>query len=441
MKCVETQNSMAFEETQALATQLMERICTKANLNRAYKRVKANKGAAGIDGMTVDDLLTHLKENKEKIIKSLLEGKYQPQAVKGIKIPKPNSEEYRLLGVPTVVDRVIQQAILQTIEPILEPIFSESSYGFRPKRSAHQALQKASSYVKDGYQYVVDIDLEQFFDRVNHDILMSRLSQQIKDRRVLKVIGRFLRAGIMQNGIFSERMEGTPQGSPLSPLLSNVMLNELDRELEKRNHKFCRYADDCNIYVRSQKAGESVMKSIQNFLWKRLKLKLNEKKSAVALVNERKFLGYRIGQLGELDIAPQSLERMKTKIRQLTKRNRGTSLENVIASVNRYLIGWQNYFKLSTRRSVFQEIGAWTRRRLRCYRLKQRKRSYPIAMFLIKLGIKARNAWNLAKSNKGWWRLSLTPQLNQAMSNQWFEDKKTLAQLRTKTLCLSAFRN
>jgi RNA-directed DNA polymerase len=418
----EQQTSVVTRETCALAHNLMEEICERANLNQAYKRVKSNKGSAGTDGMTTEELSTYIREHKEEVIQSLLEGTYQPQLVRGVKIPKPGGGK-RQLGIPTVMDRLIQQAILQVIGPLFEANFSKSSHGFRPKRSAHQALKCAEEYVAEGYNIVVDIDLEKFFDRVNHDILMSRLARRIGDKRLLILIRRFLEAGIMQDGVRIERHEGTPQGGPLSPLLSNILLDELDKELERRGHRFARYADDCNIYVRSYRAGERVLANIREFLWKRLKLKVNEAKSAVAVVHERKFLGYSFRQDGKLKIAPEALKRMKKRVREITKRNRGINLETLIAELNSYLQGWQNYFKLSATKCLFRDLDSWIRRRLRCYRLTQRKRSGPIATFLISLGIKAADAWLFAKSYKGWWRLSQNALIHRALPNAWFKGK------------------
>jgi len=418
----EQQNSVTLDETRALAVELMEQVCNYANLNQAYKRVKANKGAAGIDGMTVEQLRLYWQDHGKAIIQTLLEGSYIPKPVKEVEIPKPDGG-VRLLGIPTVVDRLIQQAILQILEPILDPTFSESSHGFRPRRSAHQALKRASEYVTEGKNVVVDIDLEKFFDRVNHDMLMSRLARRIGDRRLLKIVRSYLNAGIMRQGVCMVRQEGTPQGGPLSPILSNLLLDELDKELERRGHSFCRYADDCNIYVSSQKAGERVMASVKKFLEKRLKLKLNEEKSAVAEVSTRKFLGYRILRDGRLVIAPKSLERAKDKIRKLTKRSRGKSLSTIIKELNIYLIGWVNYFGLSKSQSALQVLDMWIRRKLRCYRLKQRKRGHSIAKWLIATGVSAIEARRLALSSKGWWRLSKTPALSKAMSNTWIKEQ------------------
>ena len=399
-------------------------------MNRAYRKVKANKGAAGVDGISIERLPTYIREHKEEFLVELLDGSYQPELVRGVQIPKPDGSK-RQLGIPTVLDRVIQQAILQILEPIYEPKFSNSSYGFRPNRSAQMALRQAREYLREGYKYVVDMDLEKFFDRVNHDILMERLSRNISDKSLLRIIRRYLEAGLLQNGIFEERKLGMPQGGNLSPLLSNIMLDELDKELERRGHKFCRYADDCNIYVKSQEAGERVLKSITEFLGIRLKLKVNETKSAVAHVTKRKFLGYSFRRDSELKVANQSLVKFKKRIRELTSRNRGRKLEHVIKELNQYLNGWISYFRLSANISVFNGLDSWIRRRLRCYRLKQRKRTYSVYKFLVELGVSVQNAWKLAKSSKGWWRLSLNPNIHTAMSNVWF-DRSGLVSLEKK---------
>jgi RNA-directed DNA polymerase len=405
---------------------LMEDICSDANMNRALKQVKRNKGAAGVDGMTIDDLITFWSENSQDIIRQLKAGSYLPKGIKGVKIPKPGGGE-RQLGIPTAVDRVIQQAIAQALTPIFDPTFSDSSYGFRPKRSAHQALIAAQDYVASGRTYVVDIDLEKFFDRVNHDMLMSKLAKRIDDKVLLKLIRRYLTAGMMNDGIVKQRTEGTPQGSPLSPLLSNIMLDDLDKELTKRSHAFCRYADDCNIYVRSEKAALRVMASLTTFIEKHLKLTVNTSKSKAAKVSKRKFLGYRLTSDGELRVAPDSLQHFKDKVRELTKRNRGRSLELVMKELNQTLRGWANYFKLATNQSLWLRLDAWIRRKLRCYRLKQRKKYGAIVTWLKALGIGDKSARTLASSGKGWWRLSKTPVLHRALSNIWFEDQKLLS--------------
>ena len=418
----EQQIKKALFENEPLTKCLMEKICESKNLNLAYKRVKANKGAPGVDGMRVDTMSKFIAEHKEELLKSLLSGSYQPQPVREVEIPKSGGG-MRKLGIPTVIDRLVQQAILQVLQPIFEMRFSKSSFGFRPGRSAHQAVKQAQSYVQEGNRIVVDIDLEKFFDRVNHDILMSKLAKVIEDKRLLKIIRAFLNARIMKHGICAERVEGTPQGGPLSPLLSNIMLDELDKELEKRGHKFCRYADDCNVYVKTLRAGERVMKSLKQFLSNKLRLKVNDGKSAVSKVTERQFLGFRIQQNGEINLSEKTKRNVKDVIRFITKRNRGRSLEQVMIELNTKLGGWINYFKLIAKPKQLKNLDSWIRRKLRCYRLKQRKRSYSIAMFLIELGVKANSAWNTAKSGKGYWRLSATPALQQAMSNAWFKEQ------------------
>jgi RNA-directed DNA polymerase len=421
--CAEPQALTAFEQQRALTQKLMEEVAGSANLNQAYKRVKANRGAAGVDAMSIAALLPWLRENRDRLIASLIDGSYQPQTVRGVEIPKAGGGT-RQLGIPTVVDRLVQQAILQVLEPILEPIldptFSSSSFGFRPGKSAHQALAQAQSYVADGREIVVDLDLEKFFDRVNHDILMARLARRIGDKRLLRIVRRFLAAGMMQGGVCIERYEGTPQGGPLSPLLANLLLDDLDKELERRGHCFCRYADDCNIYVRSQAEGERVMASLVAFLEGKLRLKVNRAKSAVAPVVERSFLGHRLLLGGRLGLAPKSLERAKERLRRITRRNRGIALERMIAEVNSFTTGWVTYFRHAACKSALRDLDEWLRRKLRCVRLKQCKRAKPIADFLIKLGVPEWRAWRLAGSGKGWWRRSGTPQASEAMTLRWF---------------------
>jgi RNA-directed DNA polymerase len=416
----ELQTSTTLDNANNLTANLIEQICSANNMREAYKQVKRNKGAAGVDGMNVQDLKVHLKLHIHDIRKQLLDGTYKPQAVLGIKIPKPGGGE-RQLGIPTVVDRFVQQAILQVLHPIFDPTFSESSYGFRPKRSAHQALKAASSYVEQGRVWVVDMDLEKFFDRVNHDILMSKLAKRIADKRLLKLIRRYLQTGMLLDGVSTQREAGTPQGSPLSPLLSNIMLDELDKELEKRGHKFCRYADDCNIYVCSERAGYRIMKSITGLLEKRLQLKVNPLKSAVAKVDQRKFLGYRLETNGELSIAAESIKRIKEKIRQTTKRNRGCSIEKVIKELNQSLRGWLNYFRLCENARTLRSLDSWCRRKLRCYRLNQCKRARTITNWLMKMGVREKEATQIGSSGKGWWRLSRIPALHRALDNKWFK--------------------
>lgn len=418
----ERQSSAALNKDRHLTTNLMEQICASSNMRQAYKQVKRNKGAAGVDGMTVQELGSHLKTQIGNIKNQLTQGVYRPQMVLGIKIPKPGGGE-RQLGIPTVVDRFVQQAITQVLEPIFDPTFSESSYGFRPKRGAHQALKAASAYVKDGSEWVVDLDLEKFFERVNHDILMSKIAKRIDDKRLLRLIRRYLEAGMMEDGVSTRRQAGTPAGSPLSPLLSNIMLDELDRELERRGHTFCRYADDCNIYVRSERAGKRVMESMTQFIEERLQLTVNAAKSAVAKVNQRKFLGYRLQNYGVLTVAPESLQRLKDKVRVLTKRNRGRSFELVIDELNQTLRGWLNYFRLASTRSVWMNLDSWIRRKLRCYRLKQRKGCKAIVTWLMNLGVREIDARKIGSSGKGWWRLSKTPALHRALNKEWFNNQ------------------
>ncbi|THB66593.1 MAG: group II intron reverse transcriptase/maturase [Desulfovibrio sp.] len=413
---------------------IMEQVCQRANLNQAYKRVKANKGAPGADNMTVADLRKWLATHKDEFIASLLDGSYEPQPVKGVQIPKPGGGK-RQLGIPTVRDRLAQQAILQILTPILDPTFSDSSYGFRPGRSAHDALQQAQEYVQEGRTIVVDFDLEKFFDRVNHDMLMARLARHVKDKRLLRIVRGFLNAGIMQNGVCVARHEGTPQGGPLSPLLANLLLDDLDKELERRGHCFCRYADDCNIYVGSMKGGHRVMASVTNFLETKLKLRVNQAKSAVAPVWKRKFLGYRLLRDGTLGIAPQSVKRVKDKIRQITKRNLPIPFEERIKLLNSYLSGWLTYFHWAQCKTLLRELEGWIRRKLRCVRLKQLKNTKTIAEFLKGLGVKEFGAWMLALSGKSWWRKSRTWTVHQAMDNEWFE-RQGLMSLEGKYLVL-----
>lgn len=416
----ESQTLAASDQTRALTDSLMERICDRDNLNRAYRKVKANKGAPGVDGLTLDDLNAWVATHKDTLIASLLAGTYQPQPVRGVQIPKPGGG-MRQLGIPTVVDRLVQQAILQVLEPLLDPTFSNSSYGFRPGRSAHQALSAAQQYVAEGRLIVVDMDLEKFFDRVNHDILMARVARRVTDKRLLRIIRRFLEAGLMQDGICATRHEGTPQGGPLSPLLANLLLDDLDRELERRGHKFCRYADDCNIYVRTKASGERVLASLTTFLETHLRLRVNRDKSAAASILERKFLGHRLLPGGKLGVAPQSLVRAQQKVRELTKRNRGVSLQQMVSELNSFLTGWVTYYRHARCRSHLTRLDEWIRHRLRCVQLKQRKRAKPISDFLISCGVPAHSAWVLALSGTGWWRKAGSPPAQHAMTTAWFQ--------------------
>jgi RNA-directed DNA polymerase len=415
----EGQAATASSRERALTSNLMEKVCERENLNRAYKRVRANKGAPGIDGKTVEELYGWIKENKEELIASLLDGSYEPREVKGVKIPKASGGT-RELGIPTVVDRLVQQAILQVMDPILDPTFSESSYGFRRGRNAHQALTRAAEYVEEGREVVVDFDIAKFFDRVNHDVLMARVARHVGDKRLLRIIRRFLEAGVMRNGVCIRRYEGTPQGGPLSPLLANLLLDDLDKELEYRGHRFCRYADDCNIYVRTVRAGERVMVSVERFLEERLRLRVNPEKSAVAYVEERQFLGYRLLRGGRLGIAPHSLAKAQRRIRAITRRNRGISLKRMIRELNAFVTGWVTYFRYAACKTMLRRLDEWIRRKLRCVRLKQCKRPKTIATFLRQQGVPGWSARQLAGSGCGWWRKASTPQAHQAMSIAWF---------------------
>ncbi len=431
----ESQAYTAVEQQRALTQNLMERVTLPSNLNAAYRRVMANKGSAGIDGMSVTELSPWLSIHKGQLIEQLVTGTYRPCQIRGVQIPKPTGG-VRQLGIPTVVDRLVQQAILQVLEPMLDSTFSPASHGFRPRRSAHTALKQAQAHVAAGHTIVVDMDLEKFFDRVNHDVLMSRLSRWIGDKRLLRIIRRFLEAGMLQDGVKIRRVEGTPQGGPLSPLLANLLLDDLDKELERRGHRFCRYADDCNIYVRTKRAGDRVMQSITRFLEVKLHLRVNQAKSAVAHVQERKFLGYRLLTGGRLGLAPASLKRVKDRIRQLTRRNRGVSMERVIRELNEYLTGWITYFRYAQCRKHLRHLDQWLRRKVRCYRLKQRKRAKPIADFLMNQGVPEWRSWLLALSGKGWWRMAGSPQASEAMPIQWFE-KVGLINLTSRYLLLN----
>ena len=408
-------------ERPASEQRLMEEICQRENLEAAWKRVRRNKGSPGIDGMTIADAAGYLREHWPALRAQLLDGTYQPQPVKRVAIPKPGGG-IRNLGVPCVVDRLIQQAVLQVLQRQWDPTFSEHSYGFRPRRSAHQAVAQAQQHVAAGYGYVVDIDLEQFFDRVNQDRLMSRVAERVSDKRVLKLIRAFLRAGVMENGLVRPVDEGTPQGGPLSPLLSNLVLDELDQELTRRGHRFCRYADDCNIYVRSRRAGERVMASVSRFLTRRLQLRVNESKSAVARPQERKFLGFRITNDGSArEIAPEALARFQMRIRELTRRTRGVSLEAIIASLADYLRGWRGYFGFCQTPRVLARLDAHVRRRLRMYLWRQWRTGRNRFRELRRRGLSTFSAAVAAGSPTGLWRMSGHPAVQQALRNGYFD--------------------
>src|SRR6266446_4276884 len=369
----ESRTAKCETERPASHEQLMEEVCERENCWQAYKRVKANKGSPGIDGMTVGELSGYLKQHWPTIREQLLSGTYQPQPVRRVEIKKPDGG-VRKLGIPTVLDRLIQQAVMQVLQRRWDPTFSEHSHGFRPKRSAHQAVAKAQQYIAAGNRWVVDLDLEKFFDRVNHDKLMAAVARRVSDRRMLKLIRAILESGVMENGLVSSVEEGTPQGGPLSPLLSNLVLDELDRELERRQHRFVRYADDCNIYVASERAGKRVMQSVTGFLRRRLKLKVNQAKSAVARPQERKFLGFSFtgGREPKRRIAPKALLRCKQRVRELTRRTRGISLEQMTKELARYLRGWKSYFGYCQTPSVLHGLDQWIRRRLRSVIWKQK---------------------------------------------------------------------
>jgi len=418
----ELQVKGAGEQKRALAMNLMQVVCSHDNIKRAYKQVKQNKGVAGIDGMPVYEFAEWFVKEGENLLEALQTGKYQPQAVKLAEILKPNGG-IRKLGIPTVTDRIIQQAIAQVLSPIYEQQFSDHSYGFRPHRSAHQALKKASEYVETGNKVVVDLDLKNFFDVVNHNRLMHRLTETIGDKPLLQLIRKYLQSGIMTDGAVSQRTEGTPQGSPLSPLLSNIVLDELDKELECRGHKFVRYADDCNIFVRSQAAGERVMQLVSNFIEGKLKLQVNPEKSQVCSSNQTKFLGYTIQWDGNLSIATKSLERIKDKIRKITKRNRGRGFDQIINELLPVLRGWLQYFQYARCHKLLIHLDAWIRRKLRCYRIKQCKRTITLQRFLESLGVVKWQSWILALSGIGYWRKSNCPQSQQAMGNRWFDEQ------------------
>src|SRR6266436_259058 len=408
-------------ESPALTEQLMEEVCDRENLERAWKRVRRNKGSAGVDGMTIDDAKDYLREHWPSIRSQLLAGTYQPQPVKRGGSTKPDGGDGRL-GVPCVVDRLIQQALLQVLQEQWDPTFSEHSYGFRPGRSAHQAVAQAQRYVAAGYSIVVDLDLEQFFDRVNHDSLMARVAARVTDKRVLKLIRAFLKAGVMEDGLVGPVDEGTPQGGPLSPLLSNLVLDDLDKELARRGHRFCRYADDCNIYVRSRRAGERVMASMSRFLTQKLRLKVNEAKSAVARPEERKFLGFSISNDGsERRIAPKALDKFKTLVRDKTRRTRGISLQQLIEDLRPYLIGWRGYFGFCQTPRVLTNLEAWTRRRLRSYLWRQWQNGPNRFKELRRRGVPKFNAAVAAGSPTGFWRMSGHPAVQQALRNHYFD--------------------
>ena len=409
-------------EGPALTVLLMEQICQRENLSKALQRVRQNKGGPGIDGMTINKLAGYLKKRWPQIREQLLAGVYSPKPVRRVEIPKSDGG-VRNLGIPTVLDRFIQQAIMQVLQEYWDKTFSDHSYGFRPGRSAHQAISRGQQQVDQGYRWIVDIDLEKFFDRVNHDKLMGNLAKRIHDKRLLKIIRAFLNAGVMADGLVSATTEGTPQGGPLSPLLSNIVLDELDRELERRGHRFVRYADDCNIYVRSELAGQRVMASISKFITRKLKLKVNQSKSKIDRPWRCKFLGFRIiaGKQSKRSIAPSSLRRFKQRVRKLTCYRRGVTIEQMIEKLNRYLIGWRGYFGYCQSRSILQVLDCWIRRRLRCVYWRRWKRGKRRFAELRKLDIGKDLAARSAGSVHGPWRVSRSPALSYAFPNAHFD--------------------
>ena len=422
----------ARTKAEVATTSLMEAVVERGNLMLAYQRVLENKGAAGVDQLAVSALKEHLKRHWPVIRARLLAGRYQPAAVRRVDIPKPQGG-VRTLGIPTVVDRLIQQALHQVLQPIFEPTFSDASYGFRPGRNAHQALRQARQYVAQGKRWVVDIDLEQFFDRVNHDLLMSKLAKNIGDARVLTLIRRYLEAGMMAEGLMQPRTEGTPQGGPLSPLLSNILLTELDRELERRGHAFCRYADDCNIYVASERAGVGLLQSLTGFLARRLKLRVNRAKSAVARPWQRKFLGYSLTwhRRPKLRIAGASLGKLTEKVKALLRDARGRNLGTTIQTLNPVLRGWAAYFKLTETKRALEERDGWIRHKLRCVLWRQWKRSHKRARMLMQRGLMEERAWRSACNQRGpWWNAGAS-HMHAAFPKSWFDSRGLVSLLDT----------
>jgi len=401
----------------------MELIVERRNVEAALRRVRRNKGSPGVDGMTVEELEPHLARHMTELREQLLAGTYVPKPVRRVVIPKAGGGT-RELGIPTVVDRLIQQCMLQVLQPRIDASFSEHSYGFRPRRRAHDAVKAAQRYIQEGRRWVVDVDLEKFFDRVNHDVLMSRLAKRIGDRRVLGLIRRYLEAGIMATGVVIERYEGTPQGGPLSPLLANVLLDEVDKELEKRGHAFVRYADDCNVYVRSKRAGERVMSALVR-IYGRLKLRINEAKSAVGKPWERGFLGYSFwvakGREVKRRVSKKALETMKDRVRSITKRSRGRSMKSVIEEMRGYLPGWKAYFQLADTPGIFNDLDQWIRHRLRAIQLKQWKRGTTIYRELVKRGMSSKESAKVAANGRRWWRNSRMA-IHLALPQKHFDD-------------------
>jgi group II intron reverse transcriptase/maturase len=401
----------------------MERVVEGGNLRRALKRVQQNEGSPGADGLTVEELPAYLRQHWSVIREQLLTGRYQPSVVKRVEIPKP-SGGVRMLGIPTVLDRFIQQAVLQVLQPMIDPTFSESSYGFRPGRRAHDAVCQAQRYVQSGRRWVVDVDLEKFFDRVNHDVLMGLVAKRIPDARLRILIHRYLQAGLMVSGVVVDRHEGTPQGGPLSPLLANVLLDVVDKQLERRGHRFVRYADDCNVYVRSKRAAERVMVGLTQ-LYATLKLRVNPSKSAVALAWQRSFLGYSFwvapGKIVKRRVAPKALEAMKERVREITSRNGGRSIVQVVALLRSYLVGWKAYFRLADTPKVFADGDKWLHRRLRMLTLKQWKRGRTMYRELQRRGVGGAALWIAARYGRSWWHVAAHKALQIALPGRYFE--------------------
>ena len=417
----ESSRAMNGTENPASTNRLMEEVCERENLKEALRRVKTNQGSAGVDGMTVGGISDYLKQHWPAIREQLLSGTYEPKPVRRVEIPKPDGG-VRKLGIPTVLDRFIQQAVMQVLQRRWDRTFSDHSYGFRPGRSAHQAVAQAQQYIADGYGWCVDFDLEKFFDRVNHDKLMGQVAKRVEDKSLLKLIRAFLNAGVMENGLVGPSVEGTPQGGPLSPLLSNLVLDELDRELERRGHRFVRYADDCNIYVRSERAGQRVMESVTRFITQRLKLKVNEAKSAVARPQERKFLGFSFTAGSEVKraIAPQALDRFKRRIREITRRAKSVSTETTVEALAPYLRGWRSYFGFCETPEVLLSLTRWVRLRLRAALWRQWKTQRRRRAALLALGVSLRLARNTAGSGHGPWYLARSQALARGLSNAYF---------------------
>ena len=419
---IESPSMVSESERPANTCRIMEEVCERANLKEALRQVRSNKGSAGVDGMTVDQLVDYLKQHWPAIREQLLNGTYEPKPVRRVEIPKPDGG-VRKLGIPTVLDRFIQQAVMQVLQRQWNPTFSHHSYGFRPHRSAHQAVAQAQRYIRQGYGWVIDLDLEKFFDRVNHDKLMGQIAKRVEDKRLLKLIRAFLNAGVMENGLVSPTVEGTPQGGPLSPLLSNLVLDELDRELERRGHRFVRYADDCNIYVCSERAGQRVMESIARFITQKLKLKVNQAKSAVARPQERKFLGFGFtaGPDIKRTIAPKSLERFKQRIRDITRRAKGVSITATMEELAPYMRGWRNYFGFCETPEVLVALTRWVRLRLRAALWRQWKTPRRRRAALIANGVSPWAARNAAGSGRGPWYLARSRALSTGLSNAYFK--------------------